>query len=199
MAASDSAVYGFSHPFLRGETAMNNSEQSELPPEPEESGVEELQQTSDKEDEPGTAVAVSEGSGIAQVPLTDAVQDYMDSGIRGQAAMAFLYVHIQQLERSLKETRDELDEVRGELKDSRSSLATERQTTAVLRERLRGVQDASTLRNVMLTLGGLLGGAGLPQLALGITGWAIGALALGGLLLLGGWILPFRRTEEGGT
>lgn len=66
----------------------------------------------------------------------------------------------------------------------------------MLTERLKSSERLNVLKNILLTLGGIVLGVAAPNLALKENGWAIAGIILGLALLLGGWFLPFRFKQE---
>lgn len=170
-------------------------DENDLPPEPGDSGSEGTQESAEAEDTTTAVTPSKPGSGIAPLPLTETVEDFYESGIRGQAAMHLLGAHIHRFERDLDSCRSKNEELQDQLDQCRERRFEEKREVAVLSERLTSVKQANTLRRVMLTLGGLIGGTGFSQLTSGITGVSVSITLFGSLLLIGGWLLPLRRSE----
>lgn len=173
---------------------MNNEEIDKIP-EPENSGVEATQiVASPIEIQPLIRGAPS--GGISHYPLTDAIREISESGVRGQAGMILLQAFTKRLESDLSETKQEKNEGLAEVKKWKEDYYDEKEKGAVLRERLRISDRVKILQNIFITLGGMVVGVAVPNLRSEQNAWAIAGIILGACLLLIGWFFPFRSREE---
>src|SRR5438105_560833 len=76
-------------------------------------------------------VAVASAGSYAEYPLTDAVGELGDTGVRGRSAMAFLYAIARRLEEDLAEARKELAQLRAQASSLKDKLANSEQRSAV--------------------------------------------------------------------
>jgi hypothetical protein len=126
--------------------------------------------------------------GIGQYPVTSALKELVDAGVRGQSGMVLLYTLIQKLESDLKETRDEVKELRNEAEKWKTDYYTVKQEKAVLDGQLTELKRHRTLQNIIITLGGIVEGVAVPYLISQPTGASVAVALLGLILLMLGWI-----------
>jgi hypothetical protein len=145
------------------------------------------QQTPAGVEEVRTLAQVEVVGGIGQYPVTNALRDLIDAGVRGQSGMVLLYTLIQKLESDLKESRDEIKELRQEVDKWRTDYYATKQNNAVFVEQLSDLKKTRKLQNIMITLGGIVIGVATPYLITQRTGASIAAALLGFVLLVVGW------------
>ena len=130
-------------------------------------------------------------SGLEEYPMTEAIQQALDSGIiRNQGIKYFLPALCQLRETDLRDARAERKSAQVLSDSLRENFHTEKTNRAVLEERLRGEVRVKGLQNIFITLGGVLSGCGLaPLITASPTTTAIFTI-IGVAMLLVGWFYP---------
>lgn len=137
-------------------------------------------------------------SQIDSYPFSETVRELSDTGVRGESGMTFLALLAQRFESELREARRHLAECRERVEETRESYFEAKNRISVLEERLSGEEQFRTARRLMISVGGVLGGIGVPRLVSTGSGlgWTLAGFSL--VLLLAGWIIPVSSdTEEG--
>ena len=141
-------------------------------------------------------VSQSTGGGLAPLPVSGAIRDLLDAGVRGQSGMLLLYSMIQRFETDIGDLKASLEQERRLREDLKDDLSIKREENAVLRVQLKDRKAMRKLQNVMITLGGIVAGSALPSLAGPNSNVALGATLIGALLMLLGWLpLGEKRSE----
>src|ERR1700693_1370152 len=121
---------------------LDDRQDTEVHPEPENSGVEARQEEAR---EPTVLPALqAKPEGIAGFELSEAVRAVGE--VRGQAGMLFLQVHAIRLERENEQLRLERNLALDQANKYRSLHAEENKLSAVLQERLRAIRERASLR-----------------------------------------------------
>jgi len=165
------------------------------PPEPEKTGVEPIQSTPPNEVYQLKPARLSAG-GIGHYPLTEAIREISESGVRGQAGMLLLFASTQRLESDLLVVRQEKDNAVKELNAMKINFFEKKEIVEVLKERLNSVRKLRLTQNVMITLGGMIAGTAASLLKANNIGWPIAGIVLGGFLLFAGWYGFHDEKEE---
>lgn len=163
-----------------------NIESEKLPPEPEMTGVEPVQFKSTKDGWTPQSVSPSVG-GIGHYPLTEAIREISEGGVRGQAGMLLLYASTQRLESDLFTVRQERDNAIAELNTMQEWYYSKKEIVEVLKERLMSVKKLRRTQNVLITIGGIVAGTATSILKADNLGWPIAGILLGVCLLFAGW------------
>lgn len=169
----------------------------QLPPEPEQTGVEPVQIKPSKDDREMKMLSPSVG-GIGHYPLTEAIREISEGGVRGQAGMLLLYASTQRLESDLLIVRQERDSAIKEMNTMKDSYFAKKELVEILRERLTSIKTLRTTQNVMITLGGVVTGTAASFLKTDNLGWPIAGILLGICLLWGGWYGSHDKDKEVG-
>jgi len=135
--------------------------------------------------------------GLQQYPVADAVRIAAETGlIRNQGAKLLLQSLVQLREVDLADARKERGFAREEVEKYKEDFFNERTKSAVLTERLRGDLRLKKMQNVMITLGGIMLGAGLAPLLAAFSAVYCAVAVLGLVLLIAGWYYPTDSKEE---
>lgn len=137
------------------------------------------------------------GGGLDQYPLSTVVKGITDLGIRGSSAMALLFSHTQRIETDLNDERKERKKISADLETLKENYFQEREKNAILNERISGATKIKALQSIFLTLGGLIGGIGIKNMLIEITGTSVVFVILGLILLITGWFWP-NSLKKGG-
>jgi hypothetical protein len=165
-----------------------------LPPEPSDTGVAPEQKATPLAD--SQALIPSQlGGGLEAIPLSSAIREVIEGGVRGQAAMVLLLSSTRHLEKDLNDARQEGKDARHEASRWREEFYSQRQRVAVLEERVTNAMNIAPLQSLLMTIGGVVLGVAVPFLEKSL-GWSVAGIALGAVLLMGGWRLRFKGKEE---
>lgn len=150
----------------------------EAVPPPEDTGVEGKQ----IEQEPSSTKALVQSyedsqGGIEEHPLSGAVRQLLEAGVRGESGMTLLSAHIASVTQELQSCREKYD-------DLCKQLTKEKVEAAVAKEKLRTSRAENSRRTIMLTVGALIAGSTVAifgeSFVFGIIGLVVGfALILG--------------------
>ncbi|MEW6520037.1 MAG: hypothetical protein AB1461_11540 [Thermodesulfobacteriota bacterium] len=163
-----------------------NAEPDKLPPEPEVTGVKPVQLKSSSDEWASKTEGASPG-GIGHYPLTEAIREISEGGVRGQAGMLLLYASTQRLESDLLTVRQERDSAFTELNKLRERFFEKKEAVEVLKERIVSFKQNRLAQNIMITLGGIVGGNAVTFFRSDNVGWPLAAIVLGAGLLFCGW------------
>lgn len=121
--------------------------------EPENSGVEMEQEASTE----GYPLVQQLGSmGISRLPLTEALQTIMTSGIRGQSGMMLLVALVNKLETEASNLQRQNANATKTADDWKDKYYKKRELTSILLEPLKTQRKLGTFRQIMITLGALV-------------------------------------------
>lgn len=174
---------------------MSTEETEKLPPEPETSGTDKTQLTSSSSQFP-LVVRGSAAGAISNYPLTDAIKEISEGGVRGQAGMMLLYASTQRLESDLLQMRHERNEASADAKKWKENYHNEKEKCAVQKEKLHNLSKTKILQQILITSGGIIAGFGASKITTSQSIWPIISLIFGLCLLLLGWISSLISEEE---
>jgi hypothetical protein len=164
-----------------------------LPPEPEETGVKPDQRTPTVE-ETQALTPVIDGKGGALSQLSDRLGEIGESGIRGHAGSILLQACVAHLEGESHQLRRERDAAVNKAEQYKDQFHEEKERAAVLAAERDTAKTVTRLRNVLITVGGII-------VSFGLRGffetqqpvWTWPATIAGCVLLLAGWFWSDRR------
>src|SRR5437879_4471494 len=137
------------------------TDSTEMPGEPERSGAE-LTQRQASEEEVAALLRSPATGGIVEYPLSDALGQVSEQGVRGHAGMLLLNAFVRHGEGKLFQLRGERDEELRRLNQCQESLHECQSTNAVLNERFLSFSRISLLQSVFITIGSLVLGVSVP-------------------------------------
>lgn len=167
-------------------------------PEPEETGGSPEQRAASRE-ESRALVQVLEGeSETSPKLLSERIGSLGQAGIRSQAGFVLLEGAIANLENEKNQLRIERDIAIQKADSYRERYHEEKERAAVLRSERDAAKTQIKLRQILLTTGALIAGYGLRSIGEDHSPpWAWPSVIVGGLLLLGGWLLPDSSKQAG--
>lgn len=132
--------------------------------------------------------------GYQAYPLSDIIKS-LGEGIRSHSGIALLSALMGTQEEETRRLREQLDSEKRSAIASAEALAKCREATATLNERIRGLNENKVLREVLITVGGLLAGSGLGS-GPGSTPISGRTLFVGLAILITGWVMGHKGAKS---
>jgi hypothetical protein len=155
----------------------------EAPPEPEKTGVDPTQK-----DEQLTILPAADNK--AYVSMSATLAGFVGTGIRG-SSIPILLTYERDAEARFTNVDTERRQALLELKEMTAAYHGQANLVTQLSERMRAGNLGSIGQNVMITIGAIMLGAGIPELIRNDIPLGLTLAIVGAVLLLAGWILGF--------
>lgn len=173
---------------------MTNNSQDQIPTEPENTGVRPEQEKSQSSQLP--IVLPPESEGISEYPLTGAIKEFLEKGVRGQAGMLLLHASAERIENELCRARAELNLLRRQAEQWKEQYYKSQEQCSVLNEKIKGLKRFRVLQNIMITAGTLMSGVSFKYVDGQNAPLAVVGIGAGILLMLVGWFYKYPNGEE---
>lgn len=173
-------------------------EQSNQPPstDPDESGAQ-LVQKKPTDKDAGTVIRLPQGrGGLREDSVADTVRELSEQGVRGHVGMALLIRLVHGVEQDLEKQQQEKKQAQAQADEWREKFYEKRQEFEVLREKINGLTKLKLMQNILLTAGGTVLGIAAKGFDKPLSLSNVGALALGIVLLLAGWLWTIIFKED---